>query len=64
MAEGVRYVCERCGHAIEAWSDGNTYCIDETGTKRYAYHPDYEGLNRCIGKDTPNSACRTDMSYW
>lgn len=54
MAEGLRYVCENCGHAIEAWSDGNPYYIDETGAKQYAYHPDHERLARCIGNDSPH----------
>jgi len=48
MAEAVRYVCGKCGHAIEAWSDGNPYYIDDAGTKQYAYHPDHERLARCI----------------
>jgi predicted RNA-binding Zn-ribbon protein involved in translation (DUF1610 family) len=54
MAEGLRYVCQGCDHAIEAWSDGNPYFIDETGTKQYAYHPDHDLLDRCIGNDTPH----------
>ena len=53
MAEGFLYVCGECGHSIEAWSDGNPYYIDETGAKQYAYHPDHERLDRCIGNDTP-----------
>jgi len=54
MAEGILYVCDGCGHAIEAWSDGNPYYIDETGSKRYAYHPDHEQLDLCIGNDSPH----------
>ncbi|MCK4872896.1 MAG: hypothetical protein KAS72_09245 [Phycisphaerales bacterium] len=54
MAEGLRYVCNGCGHAIEAWSDGNPYYIDETGAKQYAYHPDHERLDQCIGNDSPH----------
>ena len=54
MAEGVRYVCEGCGHAIEAWSDGNPYYINETGAKEYAYHPDDELVAQCIGNDSPH----------
>jgi predicted RNA-binding Zn-ribbon protein involved in translation (DUF1610 family) len=54
MAEALRYVCDGCGHAIEAWSDGNPYYIDEAGTKQYAYHPDHERLDRCIGNDSPH----------
>ncbi len=54
MAEGVRHVCSACRRAIEAWSDGNPYYIDEAGQKQYAYHPDHERLARCIGNDTPH----------
>ena len=53
MAEARRYVCEECGRDIEAWSDGNPYYIDETGTKQYAYHPDSESLSLCVGNDSP-----------
>ena len=54
MAEGIRFVCNNCGRSIEAWSDGNPYYIDEAGDKKYAYHPDHEGLARCIGNDSPH----------
>ncbi len=54
MAEGIRYVCGNCRHAVEAWSDGNPYYIDEDGAKQYAYHPDHDRLDRCIGNDVPN----------
>lgn len=54
MAEGLRFVCATCSHAIEAWSDGNPYYIDENGDKKYAYHPDHENLARCIGNDSPH----------
>jgi DNA-directed RNA polymerase subunit RPC12/RpoP len=54
MTECVRFVCENCGKAIEAWSDGNPYYIDEDGEKQYAYHPDHENLARCIGNDSPH----------
>jgi DNA-directed RNA polymerase subunit RPC12/RpoP len=53
MGQGVRFVCSRCHRAIEAWSDGNPYYIDENGRKRYAYHPDHENLARCVGNDSP-----------
>ena len=53
MAEGIRYVCGQCGKAVEAWSDGNPYYLDEDGRKQYAYHPDHERLARCIGNDSP-----------
>lgn len=52
MAECFRYVCQSCGKSIDAWSDGNPYYIDERGKKEYAYHPDHEGLARCIGNDS------------
>ncbi len=54
MAKAKRYVCGGCGHKIEAWSDGNPYYIDETGRKKYAYHPNHEALSRCIGNDSPH----------
>ena len=54
MAEGIRYVCGACDHAIEAWSDGNPFYIDEEGQKQYAYHPDHEALARCVGNDVPH----------
>lgn len=54
MAEAICYVCNHCQHGITAWSDGNPYYIDETGTKQYAYHPDHKGLARCIGNDSPH----------
>ena len=54
MAEAVRFVCDRCQHSIEAWSDGNPYYIDEVGQKQHAYHPDHERLAKCIGNDEPH----------
>ena len=54
MAEGVTYICGECGHAIEAWSDGNPYYIDKNGDKQYAYHPDHKRLDQCIGNDSPH----------
>ena len=54
MAEAVRFKCDACGHAIEAWSDGNPYYINDAGEKEYAYHPDHERLDRCIGNDSPH----------
>ena len=54
MAECIRFVCENCENAIEAWSDGNPFYIDEAGKKQYAYHPDHENLARCIGNDSPH----------
>jgi hypothetical protein len=57
MAEGKMFVCSNCEHAIEAWSDGNPYYLDEAGEKQYAYHPDHEKLAKCIGNDSPH-ICR------
>ncbi len=54
MAQGVRFICEKCGYAIEAWSDGNPYYLNANGVKQYAYHPDHDGLARCIGNDVPH----------
>ncbi len=54
MAEAIRFVCTNCHHAIEAWSDGNPYYIDKSAGKQYAYHPDHERLELCIGNDSPH----------
>lgn len=60
------FVCDACGHAVEAWTDGNPYYIDVDGKKRYAYHPDHENLARCVGNDDPHlclscgAACKVD----
>lgn len=54
MAEGIGFTCDQCAHTITAWSDGNPYYIDDDGRKRYAYHPDHENLDRCIGNDEPH----------
>jgi len=53
MAECKRFVCPLCSYAIASWSDGNPYYCDETGEKIYAYHPNHDALDRCIGNDTP-----------
>jgi DNA-directed RNA polymerase subunit RPC12/RpoP len=53
MAEGIRYFCDNCNRNIETWSDGNPYYIDEGGKKKYAYHPDHDSLDKCIGNDSP-----------
>ena len=54
MAQGIRFVCRGCKRDIEAWDDGNPYYLDEDGKKRYAYHPQHDLLERCIGNDTPH----------
>jgi DNA-directed RNA polymerase subunit RPC12/RpoP len=53
MSEGRRYRCPGCGTKIEAWSDGDPYLVDQTGVKRYVYHPDPESLD-AVGTDTPH----------
>lgn len=53
MAIAERYACDKCGYAVDAWSDGNPYYIDESGQKKYAYHPDHVALSKCIGNDVP-----------
>ena len=62
MAEGQRFVCGNCQRAIEAWSDGNPYYLDESGHKKYAYHPS-DLLALCIGNDSPHLclACGTEF---
>jgi DNA-directed RNA polymerase subunit RPC12/RpoP len=64
MAECVRFFCDACDHAIEAWSDGNPYYLAEDGRKRYAYHPHHDELAKCIGNDVPHLclACGTEVT--
>lgn len=54
MAECIRYVCNHCSKDLQSWSDGNPYFINASGRKEYAYHPNHEGLARCIGNDSPH----------
>jgi DNA-directed RNA polymerase subunit RPC12/RpoP len=54
MAQCFRFVCQNCGKAIDAWSDGNPYYIDDSGQKQYAYHPQHERLASCVGNDLPH----------
>ena len=54
MAMCICWVCNSCSKEIHAWSDGNPYYIDENGEKQYAYHPDHDALDRCIGNDSPH----------
>ena len=54
MAQGYTFICNSCSKAIGAWSDGNPYYLDEDGAKRYAYHPDHERLELCVGNDSPH----------
>lgn len=53
MAQCVRYICDNCLRVVKSWSDGNPYFINEHGNKQYAYHPNYDDLERCIGNDIP-----------
>jgi hypothetical protein len=39
MAMAIRFVCQHCQNAIQAWDEGNPYYFDSSGKKRYAYHP-------------------------
>ena len=54
MAEMKVFRCNVCEETIESWSDGNPYYLDSLAEKQYAYHPDHEKLERCIGNDTPH----------
>jgi hypothetical protein len=40
MAMCVRFICQHCAKSVDSWDEGNPYYFDDTGTKRYAYHPD------------------------
>jgi DNA-directed RNA polymerase subunit RPC12/RpoP len=51
---GIRYVCGACTRTLEAWDEGNPYYLDDDGGKHYAYHPDHELLQRCVGNDRPH----------
>lgn len=54
MAECRRFICSECGKAIEAWSDGNPFYLDQSGEKVYAYHPNHTELAKCIANDSPH----------
>jgi predicted RNA-binding Zn-ribbon protein involved in translation (DUF1610 family) len=54
VAECIRFVCCGCGKAIEAWSEGDPFYIDEAGNKKYAYHPNHDELIKCIANDVPH----------
>lgn len=54
MAESIRFECNVCRREIIAWSDGDPYYIDLAGRKKYAHHPDIDGLKMCIGYDSPH----------
>lgn len=57
MAQAKKFICRKCGHIIETRPEGNPFYIDDAGQKRYAYHPDHDGLARCIGNDV-DCLCR------
>ena len=63
MAQGFRFVCGGCAHTIEAWDEGNPYYIDDDGKKQYAYHPDHEKLDMCIGNDCPHMCLKCGAEF-
>jgi hypothetical protein len=52
MAQCIRFACENCGSAVDAWDDGNLYYFDRRGKKKYAHHPDPK-RERCVGNGSP-----------
>ncbi len=54
MAMGITNVCDNCDKAIGAWDEGNPYYIQKNGKKKYAYHPNHDLLEKCIGNDEPH----------
>jgi len=63
MAEGIRFVCDTCGHAIESWSDGNPYYLDPERGKVYAYHPNHDVLAPWTGNDAPHLCLAQDPEF-
>ncbi len=63
MSIAYQFACDHCARRLEAWDDGNPYFLDEDGEKQYAYHPDHDRLERCIGNDSPHLclACGTEF---
>jgi DNA-directed RNA polymerase subunit RPC12/RpoP len=53
MAQCFRFVCDRCGDAIESWDEGKPYYVDDRGKKQYAYHPEPE-RELCVGVESPH----------
>lgn len=53
MSSARRFQCTNCNHEIVAWSDYDNYFINTEGKKQYAYHPDHDALENCIGYDVP-----------
>ena len=64
MAQQLIFVCDHCGHTIDAWSDGNPYYFDAYGIKHYAYHPNHDLLDLCVGNDVPHICldCGTEFN--
>ncbi len=54
MAWGVTNVCGNCGKAVMAWDEGNPYYVQKNGKKKYAYHPNHDLLDKCVGNDAPH----------
>jgi DNA-directed RNA polymerase subunit RPC12/RpoP len=54
MAICFEFECDSCGMRKGAWSDGNPYFINDLGQKAYAYHPNHDLLEKCIGNDVPH----------
>lgn len=63
MAQCIKYDCNHCNTSVSAWSDGNPYFINDDGEKVYAYHPNYEDLERCIGNDEPYICLECSESF-
>lgn len=53
MAIQTISICDNCSHQISRWSDGNPYYLNLEGKKVYAYHPNHDELDKCIGNDSP-----------
>ena len=56
MAEGFTYVCTHCKHSIDAWDDGNSYFMSDSGKPQFFYHPSgeyqlQEYIQQSSGKD-------------
>ena len=62
MAERRTFRCDACRYAVEAWSDGNPYYV-ENGRKQYAHHPHHDALARCIGNDMPSICLACAASF-
>ena len=56
MAMGSTYDCSNCSFSVMVWDDSNQFYYDEKGVKQYAYHPDHDLLELCVGSD-PSMFC-------